>query len=184
MSASRLIARGSPDALRRAPAERFDAIDLAWEQEQESAARMFLGGASETAARHWQRALAIAREHFDGFDPRLATSLTNCGRVCRRAGDRYQSDRYFREALLVWDGGWRWIALMSPPGQPDRCYDEAAQAQFNALLERGRALTAAIERDDRLPSWGLARWLVERPSRPCDLRKLLAAVLLIASRRD
>lgn len=184
MPASRLIARAGTDPRRRAPAERFDAVDLAWEQEQESAARAFLAGAGGTAARHWLRALAIAHEQFDGFDPRLATSLTNCGLVRRRAGDRYQSDRHFREALLVWDGGWRWIALMSPPGCPDRCYDEAAQAQFKALLEQGRAITAAIERYDRLPAWGLGRWLVERPSRPCDLRKLLAAVFLIASRPE
>lgn len=182
MQASRSMAPASRDVRRRSPGDRFTAIDLAWEQEQESAARAFLAGVGDPAARHWQRALAIAREHFDSCDPRLATSLTNRGRVFRWDGDRYQAERHFSEALLVWDQGWRWIALMSPPGCPDRCYSEAAQAEFQALLEQARAVSAAIERYDRLPAWGLRRWLDERPSRPCDLRKLLAAVLLIVSR--
>ena len=56
----------------------------------------------------------------------------------------------------------------------------AARDAFTALAERGREATAWLERHDELPEGGLAEWFEIKPRRLTDLRKLLAAVLLIA----
>ena len=159
----------------------FGAADLVWEQGQETALRGYRAGDVRLAARHWRRALAVAQEHFAPDDPRLAASLTNYGLLLRRQGQHFQAGRHFRDALDVWDRAWRWISLMTPPGQPDVCYDDATQAEFRALVELGRAATLMIEARGELPRGRLERWLAECPKRGGDLRKLLAAVFLIAS---
>lgn len=165
-----------------AGAATFSATDYAWEQVQESAVRAFRAGGSAVATKHWQRGLTIARAHFDSADPRLATSLTNIGLVLRRRGDLYGSAVHFEEALAVWDRSLRWVRLMAPLEHPEECYAEEAIRSFEALIAQGRAATAALERYDLLPCWGLERWHRERPRRGSDLRKLLGAVFLIASR--
>jgi tetratricopeptide (TPR) repeat protein len=162
----------------------FTATDFTWEQAQEAGCRMFRSGGAAAAVTNWRRACAIARERFEPTDPRLATSLTNYGLVLRRQGDAYEAMRHFDHALEVWDRGWRWVHVMTPPDRPDDRYDEASRKRFLALLREGRAATEAIERWDELPLDGLRRWEVERPTRPCDLRKLISAVYLIASARS
>ncbi len=176
---------------RSAAAATFDAADLAWERCQEQAAIAFRAGHAVAASRLWAEALTIAEKHFGRGDPRLATSLTNQALVMRRRRDDFQARRLFEDALIVWADSWRWILLMTPThpaavphaAQSDQLeiYDPTARAYFNALAERGRAATERLERADRLPVEGLAEWLELKPKRLSDLRKLLAAVLLIAS---
>lgn len=167
----------------------FDAADLAWERCQERAALAYRAGDPITVSRLWSQGLTIARQHFGRGDPRLAASLTNCALVMRRRQD-YQAQRLFREALEVWADSWRWVHLMTP-GQSSAVarlarsdqldvYDPGARAQMMALAERGRAATARLERFDCLPETGLDEWFRIKPRRLTDLRKLLAAVLLIA----
>jgi hypothetical protein len=173
-----------------AAAASFDTADLAWERCQERAALAYRAGDAIAASRLWAEALAIAEKHFGRGDPRLATSLTNQALIMRRRRDDYQAERLFADALTVWADSWRWILLMTPghpaamPGsaQSDQLtiYDSTARAYFSALAERGRAATERLERDDRLPVEGLDEWLELKPRRLSDLRKLLAAVLLIA----
>jgi hypothetical protein len=109
----------------------------------------------------------------------------------RRRGQVYQAKRLFEEAFTVWEDSWRWIYLMTPGRQTSRqkaqsdrlaTYDDTVRAWFTALAERGCAATAMLERFDLLPKDGLAEWLELKPRRLSDLRKLLAAVLLIAPR--
>jgi len=161
---------------------RFSATDFAWEQVQESGLRAFGAGGEAVAAKHWQRGLVIARGHFDPADPRLATSLTNVGLVLRRRGESHPASRHFRDAGVVWDRAVRWVRLMIPPDRAHDSYDAAAIARFEELLAQGRAATLAIESGGTLPPWGLDGWLSVRPRRASDLRKLLSAVFLIASR--
>jgi hypothetical protein len=173
------------------PAAGFSAADFAWERHQERAALAYRGGDVAAAARAWEQALAIARRHFGLGDPRLAASLTNQALVMRRRRHEYQAKRLFEEAFLVWADSWRWIYLMTPgrptaaqTAQSDRLatYDHMARAWFTALADRGCAATAMLERFDQLPKDGLAEWLELKPRQLSDLRKLLAAVLLIAPR--
>ena len=111
----------------------------------------------------------------------------------RRRRHDYQAQQLFEEAFVVWEASWRWIYLMTPGGgatprrsaQSDQLgvYDEAARAHFNALADRGCAATAWLERHDAMLDDGLAEWFELKPRRCSDLRKLLAAVLLIAPKR-
>ena len=168
----------------------FSGADVAWERCQERAALAYRAGDVAAAARLWEQALAIAQRHFGRGDPRLAASLTNQALVIRRRGQMAAAKRLFEDAFLAWEDSWRWIYLMTPgraapaqqTAQSDRLatYDETARAWFTALAERGCAATAMLERFDQLPTDGLAAWLEIKPRRLSDLRKLLAAVLLIA----
>ncbi len=170
----------------------FSTADLTWERCQERAALAFRAGDAVSAARLWEQALAIAEQHFVRGDPRLAASLANHALVMRRRRQDYQAKRLFEDALLAWDETWRWIHLMTP--QPTvvservtqsnqlAIYDAAARDAFTRLAERGREATACLERRDELPEGGLAEWFEIKPRRLTDLRKLLAAVLLIAPR--
>jgi hypothetical protein len=168
----------------------FAAADFTWERYQEQAALAYRAGETPTASRLWAEALEIATKHFDRGDPRLATSLTNQALVMRRRRQDYQAKRLFADAFLVWADSWRWILLMTP-GHPAQLphtahsdqleiYDATARAYFTALAERGRLATERLEHYDELPTESLADWLELKPKRLSDLRKLLAAVLLIA----
>jgi hypothetical protein len=178
----------APEA--RGAAGAFAASDLAWERCQEQAALAFRAGDAAHAARLWEQALTIAEQHFGRGDPRLAASLTNQALVMRRQRQDYQAKRLFEDALVAWGETWRWIHLMTPqpagiadgPERSNRLeiYDAAARTTFAALAERGRVTTAWLERYDELPAGGLTEWLQIKPRRLTDLRKLLAAVLLIA----
>jgi hypothetical protein len=168
----------------------FTAADLAWERCQEQAALAYRAGDVSTASRLWADALEIATKHFGRGDPRLAASLTNQALVMRRRRQDYQAKRLFEDAFAIWADSWRWILLMTPghPAGPVQSahsdqleiYDASARAYFTALVERGRAATARLEHRDELPKEGLADWFELKPKRLSDLRKLLAAVLLIA----
>jgi hypothetical protein len=189
---ARPIALDGPAELHdaRAAAAGFAASDLTWERCQEQAALAFRAGDAAQAARLWAQALRVAEQHFGRGDPRLAASLANQALVMRRQRQDYQAKRLFEDALRAWDETWRWIHLMTPrpAGASERLessnhleiYDPAARRAFTALAERGRAATGRIERYDELPQGGLAEWFEIKPQRMTDLRKLLAAVLLIA----
>lgn len=170
----------------------FSASDLAWERTQEQAAQAFQAGDAASAARLWAQGLEIATKHFGRGDPRLAASLTNQALVMRRQRQDYQAKQLFEQAIAAWGETWRWIQLMTP--QPAgaavrlegsnqlEVYDAASRSTFTALAERGRAATMRLERYDELPRGGLEEWHEIKPRRLTDLRKLLAAVLLIASK--
>jgi hypothetical protein len=168
----------------------WSTADLAWERCQEQAAIAFRVGDPFLPSRLWAEALAIARKRFGRGDPRLATSLTNQALVLRRRRQDYQARMMFDEALEVWNDSWRWIHLMAPgPARiglrhPDRhdVYGPQARAWFNALAQRGREATIALERYDQRLEVGLDAWFAIKPKRAGDLRKLLGAALLIAPR--
>lgn len=53
----------------------------------------------EGAARHFERALAIARERYGGGDPRLATDLNNLAEAYRLLGRFAEAEQLYLEAL-------------------------------------------------------------------------------------
>jgi hypothetical protein len=185
-----------PSTSAGAPAQRtwagFDFADLAWERSQEQAALAYRAGGARLPLGLWARGLEIAERQFGRGDPRLAASLTCRALAMRRMNQVYQAQKMFGEALAVWDETWRWVHLMSPPhgprpsqfarwparGRPG-LYKPEARAWFAALAGQGRAVTAALERYDVLPMDGLALWFAIKPRELTDVRKLLAAVLLL-----
>ena len=188
-----------PSALATTPSQLtqtgFDFADLAWERSQEQAALAYRAGGARLPLGLWARSLDIADRHFGRGDPRLAASLTCRALGMRRMNRVYQAQKMFGEALAVWDETWRWVHLMRPPSGPrpsqfaqwparDRpgLYRPEARAWFAALARRGRAITAALERYDAGPPDGLALWFSIKPRELSDLRKLLAAVLLLPAR--
>jgi hypothetical protein len=189
--------RASTPATARAEhsAAGFQFADLAWERSQEQAALAYRAGGARLPLGLWARSLDIAERHFGRGDPRLAASLTCRALAMRRMNQVYQAQRMFGEALAVWDETWRWVHLRAPPSGPrpsqfaqwparDRpgLYQPEARAWFAALARQGRAVTAGLERYDELPADGLALWFALKPRELTDVRKLLAAVLLLPGR--
>jgi hypothetical protein len=180
----------SPIAAPGYPAAAGLTADIAWERCQEQAAIAFRSGDAILPSRLWAEGLDIAEKRFGRGDPRLATSLTNQALVLRRRRQDYQAKQLFQDALAVWDQSWRWIHLMTPARaaygarycQQLDIYGPEARAWFNALAQRGRAATVALERHDQRLEAGLEWWFMLKPHRMSDLRKLLGAVLLIAPR--
>lgn len=168
------------------------APDLAWERNLEQAAITFLAGDAVMPPLLWARGLDIAERHFAPGDPRLACSLTNRAFALRRQGERFESNKMFKDARVAWSETWRWIRLMTPrrarlgstPAGAESLpvYDHATQQWLFALAAKGLAATDAIEGYDRLPARGVKLWLDLKPTAFSDLRKLLGAVLLIVSR--
>lgn len=167
--------------------------ELTWEQVQESAAEALLSGDWRQAGSFWTVGLDIARATFEASDPRLATSLANKAVAVRRSGKAAAAGALFDEALTVWACSGPWVLALAPehrargtafhlrlerrdPGGHHRL----ARARYTALAEEGHAAAKALKTGDRAPRGTLERWRQERPAGYVDVRKLLAAVLLLA----
>ena len=168
--------------------------EVIWEQVQEAAAECERGNDYSEASELWRGALDLAREHLPPGDLRVAASVANLAVAERRAGDASAAKRMIEEALALWDAGGRWIESLKPPALARSStfhlrlqvkhpggYDRFPRERFRTLAMEGRAVLAA--RRDGLPDATdrLGRWRRERPNGFNDRRKLLGAVLLIAS---
>ena len=168
--------------------------EVIWEQIQEAAAESERTGDHAEAAELWRGALELAREHLSSGDLRVATSVANVGVVERRGGDAAAARRMFNEALALWDAGGRWVETLKPvafarsstfhlrlqakhPGG----YDRMPRERYRVLAEEGRAVLVARRARRRDDSDRYGRWRRDRPDGFNDWRKLLGAVLLIAS---
>ena len=168
--------------------------ELIWEQIQEAAAKRERAGDYAEASELWHGGLELAREHLPPGDLRVATSVANVAVAGRRRGDPVTAKRMLGEALALWDAGEQWVESLGPvpfarsstfhlrlqakhPGG----YDGPSRRRCRTLATEGRAVLAA--RRNGLPddSDRLDRWRRERPDGFDDWRKLLGAVLLIAS---
>jgi hypothetical protein len=153
---------------------------LHWEEAQEAGIRAFHAEDAGEVERAWHRSLDIARRHFGGSDPCLASSLTNYGFAERRLGRVKEGTDALREALGVWDRGWRRLDQASSatasnrhPAPVCRCLDQ--------LMRQGYATSLRILNEDDPPTGRFELWLPLRSVRRSELRRLLAAVLLIVS---
>ena len=168
--------------------------EVIWEQIQEAAAECERVDDYAEASELWRGGLELAREHLPPGDLRVAASVANVAVAERRTGDGATAKRMLDEALALWDAGEPWVESLKPaavarsstfhlrlqakhPGG----YDRFPRERFRTLAMEGRAVLAA--RRDGLPdeSDRLDRWRKERPDGFNDWRRLLGAVLLIAS---
>jgi hypothetical protein len=169
--------------------------DLTWEQAQEAAAEALEAGDWDAAAALWAAGLELARTAFEACDPRLATSLANHAVALRRAGA--DAAPLFDEALAVWARSGPWVLALAPERRARSStyhlrlqtrypggYDRHARARHAALAEEGRTALGALQAGGGSSRGGLARWRRERPAGYVDVRKLLAAVLLLADPAD
>ena len=65
---------------------------------------------------------------------------------------------------------------------PSQGYAGETLDNLTALAARGRAATVALAEHDQLPRGTFETWLATRPAMFTDVRRLLGAVLLIASK--
>ena len=171
--------------------------ELTWEQIQEAAAEALLAGDWQQAASLWTFGLELARIAFAASDPRLATSLANKAVALHREGRAQAARALFDEALGVWACSGPWVLALAPERRArsstfhlrlerrhKRDYDQQARARYTALAEEGRSFTQALMAGRGWPRGALERWRGERPAGYVDVRKLLAAVLLLADPPD
>jgi tetratricopeptide (TPR) repeat protein len=170
--------------------------DLAWETRQAEAAEHDASGRHDEAAALWAEGLRLARATFAGNDPRLAASLANQAQALRRAGRDQAARALFEEALLAWDASGPWLAALAPERRARSStfhlrleakhpggYAHHSRERYETLAADGRAALLAL-RDQQPPLFdGPARWAKERPEGYTDARKIMAAVLLVASHR-
>ena len=167
--------------------------ELRWERLAEAAAKACAEDDLKTAQRQWAESLRLAREIFESGDPRLACSLTNHAVCLRQSGQEDLAAKLLKEALLVWDASGPWVEALKPevrakssmyhfrletryPGQ----YDHFSLERYRALAQEGREATKGKRDGGDLTSEGWIAWQEKKPPGFNDLRKLLAAVLLIA----
>ena len=168
--------------------------EVIWEQIQEAAAECERAGDYPEASELWRGALELAREHLPAGDLRVATSVANLAVAERRTGDAAAAGRMFDQALALWSTGNPWIESLEPTTLARSStfhlrlerkhrggYDRHPRNRYRALAGEGRAVL--IARRDGLPdeSDRFERWRRDRPDGFDDWRKLLGAVLLIAS---
>ena len=168
--------------------------EVIWEQIQETAAECERAGDYAEASELWSGALDLVREHLPSGDLRRATSVANVGVGKRRTGDASTAKRMLGEALALWDAGNCWVESLKPvifarsstfhlrlqAKHPDG-YDRLPRERYRTLATQGRAVLAARGDGLRDETDRLDRWRRERPDGFNDWRKLLGAVLLIAS---
>lgn len=167
--------------------------ELIWEQIQEAAAEAHAACDPEDAGALWLGALEVAREHFEHNDPRLATSLLNCAMDKRRAGDHVAAQTLLDEAKRVWSKSGAWVDTLRSErharsstfhlrlqAKHRGAYDRFSKERFAALQSEAQDVIQACENGIGGESDRLARWRRERPAGLTDMRKMLAAVLLLA----
>ena len=168
--------------------------EVIWEQIQEAAAECALAGTHAEAADLWRGALELAREHLTSGDLRVATSVANVALAERKAGNATASTRMLDEALALWDVGESWIESLEPAtmarsstfhlrlqAKHPGAYDRFPRERYRTLAREGRVVLAARRDGFSDESGRFERWRRERPDGFDDWRKLLGAVLLIAS---
>ena len=171
--------------------------EVIWEQIQEAGAECERAEDYAEASELWRGAWELARDHLPSGDLRVAASVANRAVAERWTGDAPLADRMLEEALALWDAGAEWVESLKPVARARSstfhlrlqarhpgAYDRFPRERFRALAKEGRAVLAARRR--RLPDGSdrLGRWRRERPDGFNDRRRLLGAVLLIASDRE
>lgn len=160
-------------------------VDATWERVQERALKAFRGGDQAAAINGWTKAFDIAKQRFTRGDPRLAASYTNQAFALIRQNQLHRATLLLADAVRCWEDSWRWVPLMQPlpaDGQrEENRFDEATQQEFYDFIKKGQAITETLAAERKLPLGGLEDWERHQPPTMCDVRKLVAAVFLMAS---
>jgi hypothetical protein len=171
----------------------WTAADLDWERTSEEALRLMASGCPEQSCRLWREALEIARAAFAATDLRLGTSLANVAACERRNGTAHTAAVLLAEAREIWDGAEGQVETLEMERRARSslfhlrlelrhraAYDANARRRLRGFAEDARARLRALEEDRPAPRYDLERWRAERPARYGEVRKFLAACLLLA----
>lgn len=175
--------------------------DMHWENTAEAGLQCLAEGDRETARTEFAHAVRIATANFVDPDPRLGNSLANHGAALVEFGDAHLSGRTVSDALRIWQSCDAWVARMTAPRvarsslfhlrmelRHRATYEARWRVKWGELVEEARSEVIGDGRLALVSEAGagqrLARWQRERPAMLNDTRKLMAAVLLLACRRD
>lgn len=187
--------RRRPDAERAAArAAGWRNCDLDWERLQERALASLQGGDSARAAQDWRFAWLLARLRFRRDDPRYGASLANLGLAARLAGHEDLARRRYATALRLWGAAPVWIGGMAIARrgrsslfhlQMERAhwpaYEQSLRIRAAGMAQEAAFRLEGASRGTPLPGQPGDRWPGEKPAVFDDLRKFLAAALLIAA---
>lgn len=193
MSVPPILASNPGDSeMRAARAAGWSAWDLRWERLQEAGNTSHGAGDFAGAARSWRRAGWIAWLFFAPTDPRRATSLANLALLDRLAGRAGRAQKRYAKARRLWLGADDFIAAMSITRRARSSlfhlrmetkhwdtYQDNMQKRLRAFAaETGEALEA-LEQGKPVSCRLFERWRGEKPPVFDDMRKFLAAALLV-----
>lgn len=179
---------------RAAAAAGWSKADLAWERMQEDAAAACAEGRTRDAIRLWRRARALAFFRLSRRDPRYATGLANAALAARLSGRERSARRLYAQALRLWRRVPTTVATLEPGPRArsslfhlrmearhrDTYLDNLRRRMAGFAAETEAVLAALAE--DRAPPHALTRrWRGEKPPVFDDVRKFMAAALLIAT---
>ena len=171
----------------------WTAADVDWERKSEEALRLMASGRPDQACRLWREALEIARAAFGATDLRLGTSLANVAACERRNGTAHAAAALLAEARGIWDGAEGQVETLEMERRARSSlfhlrlelrhravYDANARRRLRGFAEEARARLYALEENRTAAPHDLERWCAERPARYGEVRKFLAACLLLA----
>ena len=194
MCAQPISASEDDRQVRAARAAGWQRRDIWWEHWQEAANAALAAGRTREAIRGFRRAGWLGRLLLPSGDPRRATSEANLGLAARLAGHEARARaRYARAAALWQDVAARIPALEVRPRSRSSLFHLRMEARhrdtFRANLETrlGKfvaetgACLAALAEGHTPPHRLYPRWKGEKPAIHDDMRKLLAACLLVGT---
>ncbi|MGI9502480.1 MAG: hypothetical protein ACR2RE_05440, partial [Geminicoccaceae bacterium] len=150
-----------PISVDRPPSRRhWREEDAIWECLQRAGKEAFTAHDHQNARRRIGEALALARQHFETGDPRIAASLTFQAWLFRST-DPERAGTLFQEAGGHWTSADAWLARQPPParlaksssfhlrleGKHPGVYQERHLADMKALLQQGRSITRRLQDD-------------------------------------
>jgi len=167
--------------------------DIAWEQLQEEANRLWRAGDREGAAKRFRRAGWIAFFRFRRSDPRWATTQANLALADRAAGLEERALARYARARQVWEQMGRFIeAIQIAPrarsslfhlrmeARHIETFRQNTRVRMTIFAREAAAALAALEAGEPVRTRHYGRWKAEKLPVFDDTRKLLAAALLIA----
>ena len=171
--------------------------DLDWERRQEAGNAALVAGDHAEAARCFRRAGWIAFLRFPGTDPRQATTLANLAFADRLAGREARARRRYAKARRIWAGVEDSISGMTIARRARsslfhmrmeaKHWDTYQQNTRIRMAAFARETATALEAlsEGRPPGCRLfGRWKAEKMPVFDDVRKFLAAALLVAAPED
>lgn len=194
MSAPPILASEADAQLAAALTAGWHRADLNWERLQEAGNARLQEGDIPGATRPFRRAGWIAFWRFRGADPRRATTLANLAFIDRLTGRESRARRRYAKARRLWAGADRFIEGMqiAPRARSSLFHMRMEAKHWNTYQQNMRIRMTAFARETEAALADLSgggsptcrlygRWRAEKPAIYDDMRKFLAACLLVAA---
>lgn len=194
MSAPPISASDGDPQLAAAVKAGWRRADLGWERLQEAGNARLQEGDIPGATRAFRRAGWIAFWRFRGADPRCATTLANLAFIDRLTGRESRARRRYAKARRLWArvGGVIGEMQIARRARSSLFHMRMEAKHWDTYQQNMRIRMTAFARETETALADLSeggsptcrlygRWRAEKPALYDDMRKLLAACLLVAA---